>query len=76
MGLSAYYVCVMSRTPRRIAIVVTLAAAAGCPGRDALVDQVGGAPRQQLDEVRVRVHAAEVKIQQKTDAAAAANATE
>lgn len=57
-------------------MVLTLAAAAGCPGRDALVEQVGGAPKQQLDDVRTRVHAAEVKIEQRTDTAAAAGATE
>ena len=66
----------MSRTLALLVTVVTLAAAAGCPGRDALVDQVGGAPKQQLDEVKSRVHAAEVKIQKQADTAAAANTTE
>lgn len=66
----------MPRIPRLPVIVVTIAAAAGCPGRDALVEQVGGAPKQQLDDVKRRVHAAETKAEQNAAAAAAVHTTE
>ncbi len=59
----------MARIPALLAFAVTLRAAAGCPGRDAFVENVGGAPKRQLEDARTRVHSAEDKIEQNTKAA-------
>jgi len=41
--------------------IVLVAALAGCPDREELVDQVGGAPGRQMQDVRTKVKAAEQK---------------
>jgi hypothetical protein len=66
----------MSRIVMLLVTMITLAAVAGCPGRTELVEHVGGAPKQQLDDVKARVNAAEDKLEEKAKAAATAAATE
>ena len=65
----------MLRRTNIIALVVVvtagLAVLPGCPERTELIEHAGGAPGRQVDEARLRVKAAEDKIQAKTDAAAA-----
>jgi hypothetical protein len=48
--------------------------ATACPDRQEAIDTVGGAPGRQVEEARVRIDRAEVKLQQNADAAAAAAA--
>ena len=55
-------------------LLVTALAAAGCPERKEVIDQVGGAPKAQVDEARRRIDKAEDKLE--TRAAEAAAATE
>lgn len=57
----------MKRIASLVVAVVIVAAAAACPDPA----EVGHVPKQQLDDTRARVHNAEVKAQQATDAAAA-----
>lgn len=58
-------------------VVVTLSlfsvvtTAAGCPDRDEVVEQVGGAPGRQVNDARVRAKAAEDKINAQASEAAA-----
>ena len=54
-----------------LSLLSVLATAAGCPDRDEVVEQVGGAPGRQVNDARVRAKAAEEKIKaQASDAAA------
>lgn len=58
-----------------LALALPLALAgilAGCPERKEVIDQVGGAPKAQVDQARERLDKAEAKLQENAAAAAAA----
>lgn len=62
----------MLRTALLLACVILVTTA--CPDRKEVIDTVGGAPGRQVEDARVRIDRAEVKMQQNADAAAAAAA--
>ena len=54
-----------------LSLLSVVATVAGCPDRDEVVEQVGGAPGRQVNDARVRATAAEEKIKAQASEAAA-----
>ena len=57
---------------RVVVVVMLFSFLAGCPERKEAIDQVGGAPKAQVDNAKERLGKAEDKLQQNAAAADAA----
>lgn len=55
----------------RVALPLVVLALGGCPERKEMSEQVGGAPKAQVDQARARIEKAEKKLEENAAAAAA-----